>query len=159
MLKELRIFSAVVELLDISKLDNERFRELGFHTPICNPRHKLDFDDVPVTIREELAAPLKQLMESSKKDNNISNNPFVEENAVSLFKSGKIEGVFARENVPNSINNGIQVAGSNSNNILVGSNTTTPEKDTNPELDTLIDRIIQRRDELVSKNDITVVES
>ena len=149
-----RLKPAIVELIDIGKLDNERFRELGFHTPLRIPRYKLDFSDMPAAIREELAVPLKQLLERSEKDNDVTDNPFVKQDTADLFQSGKLDGLFTREAFPNSIH----VSDSSLNDMFTGSDVILPKTDPNPERDALIDKIMQRRDELVSKDVASVVE-
>lgn len=61
-----RLKPAIVNLLDIQRLDHDRYSVLNFQTPERDKRIKLDFDIIPPEIRDQLVPPKKETQEPSR---------------------------------------------------------------------------------------------
>lgn len=60
-----RLKPAVVNLLDIKRLDRDKFFFLEFFTPARVARHKLDFSIIPPAIQEQLPSPFGTSLQDS----------------------------------------------------------------------------------------------
>lgn len=138
-----RLKPAVVELIDISKLDGERYHELDFCTPERAERCKLDFQSPPAIIAQELSAKIPKNLEIQKVESDSNPIQYVGRIRPKDFTFNPTESTIMSENNDDSNSSWLDF-----DKFFLNEQEQYENKKPNKEIEELISKIEQRRNEL-----------